>query len=117
MGTHKGPTSLAYRSLSVYGTSFHLGYQTTFGNYPLKVVDAIARLIGQSRQSKVAILQSCDGLIRSGELVLVLGRPGSGCSTLLKTLAGRTDGVFLDDRSSFNYHGMFGIQILAFRDK
>ncbi|KAJ3095725.1 hypothetical protein HDU96_001066, partial [Phlyctochytrium bullatum] len=36
------------------------------------------------------ILQPLTGLIQPGEVVLVLGRPGSGCSTLLKALTGRT---------------------------
>ncbi|KAF8206136.1 P-loop containing nucleoside triphosphate hydrolase protein [Mycena galopus ATCC 62051] len=37
------------------------------------------------------ILEGFSGLVRPGEMLLVLGRPGSGCSTLLKTLANQTD--------------------------
>lgn len=34
------------------------------------------------------ILREFNGLLKPGEMMLVVGRPGSGCSTLLKTLAG-----------------------------
>lgn len=30
----------------------------------------------------------------------------SGCSTLLKTLAGEMNGIYLDDASHLNYQGM-----------
>lgn len=30
----------------------------------------------------------------------------SGCSTLLKTLAGEMNGIYLDDESHLNYQGM-----------
>lgn len=37
------------------------------------------------------ILKDLEGMLRPGEMMLVVGRPGSGCSTLLKSLAGMTD--------------------------
>lgn len=37
------------------------------------------------------ILKDYSGLLRPGEMMLVVGRPGSGCSTALKALAGLTD--------------------------
>ncbi|KAG8789944.1 hypothetical protein FRC12_013096 [Ceratobasidium sp. 428] len=38
------------------------------------------------------ILTSFTGTVQSGEMLLVLGSPGSGCSTLLKVLANHRDG-------------------------
>lgn len=35
-----------------------------------------------------SIIRNSHGIVRNGEMVLVLGRPGSGCTTLLKTLSG-----------------------------
>jgi ABC-type multidrug transport system ATPase subunit len=39
-------------------------------------------------------------------MLVVLGRPGSGCSTLLKTISGETDGFFVDSQSYINYQGI-----------
>lgn len=39
-----------------------------------------------------AILQDSHGCVKPGEMLLVLGRPGSGCTTLLKMLANRREG-------------------------
>ncbi|WEW56954.1 ATP-binding cassette transporter snq2 [Emydomyces testavorans] len=36
------------------------------------------------------ILKDFAGIVKPGEMLLVLGRPGSGCSTFLRTLANRT---------------------------
>lgn len=60
------------------------------------------------------ILQDFDGLVMPGEMLLVLGRPGSGCSTLLKTLAGDTHGFRINDERSINYQGMSSIREILF---
>ena len=39
-------------------------------------------------------------------MLVVLGRPGSGCSTLLKTISGETHGFFIDEESEINYQGI-----------
>ena len=38
------------------------------------------------------ILENINGCVRPGEMLLVLGRPGSGCTSLLKILANRRNG-------------------------
>lgn len=40
-----------------------------------------------------------------GEMLLVLGRPGSGCSTFLKALSGDTRGFEIEDKVAINYQG------------
>ncbi|KAA8915341.1 hypothetical protein TRICI_002525 [Trichomonascus ciferrii] len=37
------------------------------------------------------IIEGVDGYIEAGEMLMVVGRPGAGCTTLLKTLAGEVD--------------------------
>ncbi|KAL9563946.1 hypothetical protein ACKAV7_011981 [Fusarium commune] len=39
------------------------------------------------KETKI-ILRGLDGVVQKGELLLVLGRPGNGCSTFLKTITG-----------------------------
>lgn len=38
------------------------------------------------------IIESSHGCVKPGEMLLVLGRPGAGCTTLLKVLANRRNG-------------------------
>jgi len=38
------------------------------------------------------LLHDFSGSVKDGEMLLVLGRPGSGCSTFLKTIASQTEG-------------------------
>lgn len=55
---------------------------------------------------KIQILRNFEGLVRSGEMLVVLGRPGAGCSTLLKTISGETSGFYIDEGSDINYQGI-----------
>ncbi|KAK1829296.1 P-loop containing nucleoside triphosphate hydrolase protein [Podospora conica] len=54
----------------------------------------------------IQILNDINGLVRGGEMLLVLGRPGSGCSTLLQTLAGDAHGFHIGGDSRFSYEGL-----------
>jgi ABC-type multidrug transport system ATPase subunit len=54
----------------------------------------IPKLINESRQQAPlkTILDSSHGCVKPGEMLLVLGRPGSGCTTLLNILANQRNG-------------------------
>ncbi|KAH9218163.1 AtrD, ABC-transporter [Leptodontidium sp. 2 PMI_412] len=96
---------VSYRNLSASGFGFPTDYQKTFGNYVLELGNLVNKLRGIGKR-KIQILRDFDGLIKSGEMLVVLGRPGSGCSTLLKTVAGETNGFGLDPNSKINYQGI-----------
>lgn len=51
------------------------------------------------------ILQNFNGCARPGEMVLVIGRPGSGCSTFLQTIANRREG-FIGVDGDVSYGGI-----------
>lgn len=51
------------------------------------------------------ILENFNGIIRPGEMCLVLGRPGSGCSTFLKVLANNREG-YLAINGKVEYEGI-----------
>ena len=57
-------------------------------------------------QRRTDILRNFDGLVRAGEMLVVLGPPGSGCSTFLKTITGETHGYVVDKESHINYQGI-----------
>nr|ODN88907.1 ATP-binding cassette transporter [Cryptococcus depauperatus CBS 7855] len=97
---------LAYSNLSVHGFgSDAVDYQKTVGNLPLAGLGALRDLVS-NRKRKVQILNSMDGVLEAGEMLVVLGPPGSGCTTMLKTIAGEMNGIYLDDDSLLNYRGI-----------
>lgn len=79
-------------------------YQKTVGNMPLVLFQQLRNMI-TGRKRRVQILHSMDGVLDSGEMLVVLGPPGSGCTTLLKTIAGEMNGIYLDEGSELNYRG------------
>ncbi|OBT86865.1 hypothetical protein VE02_03845 [Pseudogymnoascus sp. 03VT05] len=101
---------IAYKNLNVHGFGNPMDYQKTFGNYPLEIGGLFNKLRGKG-QRKIQILRDFEGLVRSGEMLVVLGRPGSGCSTLLKTISGETNGFFIDQNSTINYQGIAAQQM------
>ena len=98
-------SGVAYRNLNVSGFGSPLDYQKTFGNYPLEAANLFNTITGKGKR-KIQILRDFEGLVRSGEMLVVLGRPGSGCTTLLKTLTGETSGFHIDQGSDINYQGI-----------
>jgi ATP-binding cassette, subfamily G (WHITE), member 2, SNQ2 len=51
------------------------------------------------------LLQNFDGAAKPGEMTLVIGRPGSGCSTFLKTIANKRNG-FMGVEGDVHYGGI-----------
>jgi ATP-binding cassette subfamily G (WHITE) protein 2 (SNQ2) len=62
----------------------------------------VPKLVKESRQPKhlKTIVHASFGSVQPGEMLLVLGRPGSGCTSLLKVLANRRKG-FVGRHSPF----------------
>lgn len=57
------------------------------------VVETGMHLFGYGKKGKeVEILRNFRGVVKPGEMVLVLGRPGSGCTTFLKVIANQRFG-------------------------
>ncbi|POS78197.1 hypothetical protein DHEL01_v203413 [Diaporthe helianthi] len=99
------PLGVSWRYLGVHGFGSDTDYQKNMMNV-LWRAPLIAKEWISSRNQKIQILRDFNGLVNSGELLLVLGRPGSGVSTLLKTIAGQVQGLHLDDRSMLSYQGV-----------
>lgn len=98
-------SGVCFQNLDVFGFGAATDYQKTVFNVWLETVGLARRLLGQGK-TRIDILRGFDGVVRKGEMLVVLGPPGSGCSTLLKTIAGETDGIFIEGNSYFNYQGM-----------
>ncbi len=98
-------TGVAYQHLNVYGFGTPTDFQKDFLNVWLEGVGLARKLIGRNANRRIDILRDFDGVVRKGEMLVVLGPPGSGCSTFLKTIAGEHSGIFINDNSYFNYQG------------
>lgn len=75
-------SGFVFKNLRVTGTGSSLQYQQTVSSVmtaPLRIGELFKK--GKER----VILKNFEGVVKAGELVVVLGRPGSGCSTFLKT--------------------------------
>ncbi|KAM5346289.1 hypothetical protein ACJ41O_009294 [Fusarium nematophilum] len=98
-------TGVAWKDLNVSGSGAALQVQETVGSTLLAPL-RLGELFSFGKKEPKHILRNFDGLIESGELLIVLGRPGSGCSTLLKTLCGELHGLSVADSSSIHYNGI-----------
>lgn len=78
---------VAWRNLGVTGVGSGLALQTTVGSLLTEPLRAPQLISGLLHPPIKHILQGLDGCVKPGEMLLVLGRPGSGCTTFLKTIA------------------------------
>ncbi|KAJ3024293.1 hypothetical protein HKX48_003118 [Thoreauomyces humboldtii] len=106
----KRTAGFSYRNLSVYGYGTDLDFQKTVGGVVWDVVGFFKSFLGAG-QRKIQILQNFDGVVHHGEMLVVLGPPGSGCSSFLKTIAGETHGFYVDEASHINYQGISAKQM------
>lgn len=97
---------IAFKDLNVHGFGAATDYQKSVGNVVLEVVGMARKLFGLAKPRRIDILRDFEGVVHAGEMLVVLGPPGSGCSTFLKTLTGETHGFFIDNNSLLNYQGI-----------
>lgn len=103
----KNRMGVACRSLSVYTPVTQNNYQPTFANLPLKYLNLLISFSSQRQKLRIDLLQNFDGLVTSEKMLLILGRPNSGCSTVLKTLCDKISGFHIANKSMINYQGEF----------
>ncbi|RYP54444.1 hypothetical protein DL768_000750 [Monosporascus sp. mg162] len=96
---------IAFQNLNVHGFGEATDYQKSVGNILLEAGSLVRKITGKGK-TKINILRNFDGLVQKGEMLVVLGPPGSGCSTFLKTIAGETSGIYVDEGAYFNYNGL-----------
>ncbi|KAI0035475.1 ABC-2 type transporter-domain-containing protein [Vararia minispora EC-137] len=77
---------VAFKDLRVQGIGSTSSHQETLGSLlnPLYFPERVRNAVNPPVRD---ILAGFEGVVRPGEMLLVLGSPGSGCTTLLKTLA------------------------------
>ncbi|TLS21522.1 uncharacterized protein PpBr36_10217 [Pyricularia pennisetigena] len=98
-------TGICFQNMNVFGFGAATDFQKTVSNVWLEAANMLRTLVGMGKTTRIDILRGFNGVVRKGEMLVVLGPPGSGCSTFLKTIAGETNGLNVDKSAYFNYQG------------
>ncbi|TLD04992.1 uncharacterized protein PgNI_09248 [Pyricularia grisea] len=104
-GSPPRTTGIAFKNLNVHGFGTSTDFQKDVGNSILNIGSAVDKMLGR-KQERIDILHNLEGVVHAGELLAVLGPPGSGCTTFLKTVAGETHGFHVDPEATINYQGI-----------
>lgn len=113
-GLHKKELGVTWKDLTVKATAADAAVKENIVSQ-FNVL-RYARHVLRQQEPLQTILDRSHGCVKPGEMLLVLGRPGSGCSTLLKLLANRRReyslvegsvryGCLPHDEAEKNYHG------------
>ncbi|RKK74598.1 ABC transporter CDR4 [Fusarium oxysporum] len=109
-------TGIAFKNLNVYGFGSDTDFQKSVANVFFEAGRLAKKWLFNKKDERVDILYDLEGVVHSGEMLCVLGPPGSGCTTFLKTVAGDTHGFHVHESSTLNYQGIHPDQIRsAFR--
>lgn len=99
---------IVWKNLKVCGSGSAINLQKNVGSLvlaPLRLREFF------NNGPEKTILNEFDGVLKTGEMLVVLGRPGSGCSTLLKSLMGELHGLDMKSQSEIHYNGKLRQQI------
>ncbi|KAF5552562.1 ATPase [Fusarium phyllophilum] len=104
-GSTPRTAGIAFKNLNAYGFGQATDFQSTLTNSVLKASNFARKVFGDKGQ-RIDILRDVDGYVESGEMLCVLGPPGSGCSTMLRSIAGETHGFHFGNDTVLNYQGI-----------
>ncbi|TPX16070.1 uncharacterized protein E0L32_004065 [Thyridium curvatum] len=98
---------ICFENMNVYGYGSETDYQKDVGNVWLELPNLAKQLASRKGTNRrIDILRNFDGVVAAGEMLVVLGPPGAGCSTFLKSISGETNGLYIDKNTYFNYQGL-----------
>ncbi|PQE05366.1 ABC transporter protein [Rutstroemia sp. NJR-2017a BVV2] len=95
-GIRSKSIGVVWDGLTVRGTGGVTNFVQTFPDAFVSffnVIETAGMILGLGKKGReVNILKDFRGVVQPGEMVLVLGRPGSGCTTFLKTITNQRFG-------------------------
>lgn len=94
-----------FKNLNVLGSGAALSLQQDVSS-ALLAPFRLGEYFSTGKKPHKKIIRNFDGVVKSGEMLIVLGRPGSGCSTFLKTVCGELAGLELENGSTVHYNGI-----------
>lgn len=69
-------TGVSFCNLNVFGYGTAADYQMDFANFWLKGAGWFRSVLGSQKKVRIDILRDFEGIVHSGEMLVVLGRPG-----------------------------------------
>lgn len=105
-GVTRQHAGVTFKNLSVSGSGTALQLQSTVDSVLLAPFRTQSYKGLTHSAPKRQILRDFDGVLKSGEMLMVLGRPGSGCSTFQKTICGELHGLEIHPDSNIHYNGI-----------
>ena len=96
---------IIFRDITTYGVGAGVSFQKTIGDPFTAPAHLAESLRGMFRQPIKKIISNFNGVVQEGEMLLVLGKPGAGCSTMLKTLSGQHNG-YKKVEGDVHFHGI-----------
>lgn len=84
-------TGVSFRGLTVKGVDAGASYGPSVYELVRSIATLPKTLMTMRKPPLRNIIEDFHGLVEAGEMCLVLGRPGAGCSSFLKTIAGEID--------------------------
>lgn len=102
-GIKQRRAGFTFKNLNVSGSGVALQLQKNVASL-LMAPFRLREYTGHAPEKQ--ILRNFNGSVRSGEMLVVLGRPGSGCSTFLKSICGELSGLQMDQKSVVHYNGI-----------
>ncbi|KAG0668299.1 ATP-binding cassette multidrug transporter pdr12, partial [Kluyveromyces marxianus] len=109
-GIEPGDSGIAFHDLTAVGIDASAAFGPSVEEMvrswihsPVRLWKKICRQKGETPLRN--IIQHCTGVVESGEMLFVVGRPGAGCSTLLKCLSGETSEL-VEVTGDISYDGL-----------
>lgn len=90
-GMELNHTGVSFMNVTTKGVQPGSEFGTTVSE-PLRVLQEFPSRVKNAFNPQLRnLIEGVDGFVEAGEMLMVVGRPGAGCTTLLKTLAGEVD--------------------------
>jgi len=109
---------VSWDGLTVKGMGGSTNYVTTFPDSIVgffDIVTPVIRMLGLGpKGTEATLLDGFRGVCKPGELVLVLGKPGSGCTTFLRSIANQRYG-YTDVSGDVSYGPFTAKEFKAYR--
>lgn len=105
-GIKRANSNVTFRNLSVTGSPQALSLQPNILSPFLTLARLPMALAGRKTTERKVILHDMNGVLEKGEMLLVLGRPGSGCTSFLRAITGHIAGLTKTVDTSIKYEGV-----------